>query len=163
MNFNSPESFLEKLNNWFNGFIALPLLAVGYGYLEIFSGGLVGLYPIDIYVTLAIIALLLISAVYITYTYKLLIRGIGSDDPLALRIATYFDVSKLFFLRIFIIAMLAVIGLYITGSIAYAGFYAFLLFLLSIYRPSLLTVANKLGLKGEERSEFLKNRFTIIN
>lgn len=76
MNFNSPESFIEKLNNWFNGLIALPLLAVGYGYLEIFTGGLQGLFNMDIYVTSAIILILGIFAIVVTRNYKKGIKNI---------------------------------------------------------------------------------------
>lgn len=162
MKFSSPELFLEKLNNWFNGLIALPLLAIGYGYLEIFSGGLIGLFVMDIYITIAIITLLLVYAILITRAYKKNISDISTDDPLAMRIETYFMVSKFFYMKIFVVSMIAVVGLYITGSVTYAGFYAFLLFLLSIYRPSLLTIANKLRLKGEERAAFIKNSKTII-
>jgi hypothetical protein len=163
MSFNTPEEFLDSLNKWFNGLIALPLLAVAYGYLEIFSGGLTGVFIIDIYATGVIIFLLLAYAVFITRSYKILISNISKDDLLAERLLDYFEVSKSFFLKIFVVSIISVSGLYITGSVAFAGFYAFLLFLLSIYRPSLLTVANKLGLKGDEKNAFLKNSKTVIN
>lgn len=163
MKFSTSESFLEKINQWFNGLIALPLLAVAYGYLEIFSGGLNGLFSVNIYITVAVIILLLGYSVLTTLRYKKLINSISADDSLAFRLEIYFDVSKLFYLKIFVVSMITVVGLYITGSIAYAGFYAFLLFLLSIYRPSLLTVATKLGMKGEERKAFIKNSKTVIN
>lgn len=163
MKFSTSESFLEKINQWFNGLIALPLLAVAYGYLEIFSGGLNGLFSVNIYITVAVIILLLGYSVLTTLRYKKLINCISADDSLAFRLEIYFDVSKLFYLKIFVVSMITVVSLYITGSIAYAGFYAFLLFLLSIYRPSLLTVATKLGMKGEERKAFIKNSKTVIN
>lgn len=162
MNFNSPEAFIEKLNNWFNGLIALPLLAVGYGYLEIYTGGLQGIMEIDIYATAFIISVLLIYSVVITRTFKSQIKDITVDDTLLSKLQTYFAISKSFYIKIFLISLFAVLGLYITGSISYAGFYAFLLFLLSIYRPSLLTVATKLGMKGEERKAFVKNSKTVI-
>jgi len=163
MTFTSPEDFLDKLNQWFNGFIALPLLAVTYGYLEIFSGGLEGLIELNDLVNYVFIALALVYAVYITRSYKYKIRAIKGGEPLAIRLTAYFIVSKSFFLKIFIVSMFSVLGLYITGSTAFAGFYAFLLFLLSIYRPGLLNVANKLGLKGDERSNFLKKGSFTIN
>ena len=163
MDFNSPESFIEKLNTWFNGLIALPLLAVGYGYLEIFSGGIEGLISVNIYISLVIISLLVIYSVIITIQYKKSIGLIPREDTMFERLSIYFTVSRQFYIKIFIISMIAVMGLYITGSIPFAGFYAFLIFLLSIYRPSLLTVATKLGLKGEERKAFIKNAKTIIN
>lgn len=162
MNFNSPEAFIEKLNNWFNGLIALPLLAVGYGYLEIYTGGLQGVIDIDIYFTAFIICALLIYGVVVTRNYKNQIKNIKVDDTLLSKLQIYFTVSKSFYTKIFIVSLLTVLGLYITGSTAYAGFYAFLLFLLSIYRPSLLSVATKLGMKGEERKEFVKNSKTVI-
>ncbi len=163
MNFNSPESFLEKLNNWFNGLIALPLLAVGFGYLELFSGGIKGLIKINIYITVVVITVLIIYAVAVTWHYKKQIKKIASDDALLVRLESYFILSKQFYIKIFAVSMVAVLGLYVTGSVAYAGFYAFLLFLLSIYRPSLFTVATKLGMKKEERKAFIKNSKTVIN
>ncbi len=163
MNFNSPETFIEKLNNWFNGLIALPLLAVGFGYLELFSGGITGLIEIDIYITAAIITVLIIYAVVVTRDFKKQIKMISKDESLLAKLENYFVLSKQFYIKIFVISMVAVIGLYVVGSISYAGFYAFLLFLLSIYRPSLLTVATKLGMKKEERKEFIKNSKTVIN
>lgn len=163
MNFNSPESFIEKLNSWFNGLIAMPLLAVGYGYLEIFTGGLQGLFNMDIYVTSAIILILGIFAIVVTRNYKKGIKDIPVEDDILSRLTAYYIVSKSYYIKIFIISLIAVLGLYLSGSIAYAGFYAFLLFLLSIYRPSLLTVATKLGMKGKERIKFIKNSKTVIN
>lgn len=163
MSFNSAEIFIEKLNYWFNGLIALPLLAVGYGYLEIYSGGITGLIEAHIYITSAIITLLLIYAVFVTLGYKKLIKMISREDSLLTRLETYFVLSKQFYAKIFVISMVTVVGLYVSGSIFYAGFYAFLLFLLSIYRPSLLMVATKLGMKGEERKAFIKNSKTVIN
>ena len=163
MSFNSPESFLEKLNKWFNGLIALPLLAVGYGYLELYSGGIKGLIEIDIYITAAIITVLIVYAIIVTRNYKKEIKLISKDVTLLAKLESYFVLSKQFYIKIFVISMVAVLGLYVAGSIAYAGFYAFLLFLLSIYRPSLLTVAAKLGMKKEERKEFIKNSKTVIN
>lgn len=162
MKFNSPDEFIEKLNNWFNGLIALPLVAVGYGYLEIFTGGLQGITEIDTYINLFIIGILLAYAVVVTRTYKIKIKDINGDGTLFSKLETYFIISKSFYIKIFSISLITVLGLYISGSIAYAGSYAFLLFLLSIYRPSLLTVATKLGMKGEERKAFVKNSKTII-
>lgn len=163
MQFNTPEAFLEKINKWFNGLIALPLIAIAYGYLEIFSGGLKGLFAVHIYITSAVIVLLLVYSVFSTFGYKKLISSIPKDQSLASKLEIYFNISKQFYVKIFLVSMMAVVGLYLTGSIAYAGFYAFLLFLLSIYRPSLLTVATKLGMKGEERKTFVKDSKTVIN
>lgn len=163
MNFNTPESFLEGINKWFNGLIAPPLLAVAYGYLEIFSGGIEGMVIVSNYITATVIIILLIYAVYSTLGYKKLLTSISVDGSLKSKLTEFYITSKQFYIKIFVISMLSVVGLYITGSVAYAGFYAFLLFLLSIYRPSLLTVANKLGLKGEERTEFIKGSKTVIN
>jgi len=163
MDFNSPESFLEKLNNWFNGLIAIPLLAIGYGYLEIFSGGINGFIVVNIYLSIVIISMLVIYSIITTRNYKKSIGLIPKEGAMLERLSIYFTASKQFYIKIFIVSLIAVLGLYITGSITYAGFYAFLLFLLSIYRPSLLTVATKLGMKGEERKAFIKNAKTVIN
>ncbi len=162
MVFSSPQEFIDKLNNWFNGLISIPLLAVAYGYLEIFSGGLQGIYSFNDYLIGGIIVVLLSYSVFSTRAYKKTLTTFSKEDLLSSRIDSYFNVSKQFYLQIFSVSLLAVIGLYLSGSIAFAGFYAFLLFLLSIYRPSLLTVANKLGLLGHQRDLFLKEN-TISN
>lgn len=163
MTFISPEDFLDKLNQWFNGFIALPLLAVAYGYLEIFSGGLAALVVVADVFTYLVIGLGLAYSIMATRFYKTQIKNINGIETITLRLASYFAISKSFFLKIFVVSLFSVLGLYITGDVAFAGFYAFLLFLLSIYRPGLLNVANKLGLKGEERREFLKKSNFKLN
>ncbi len=164
MIFSSPQEFLDKLNNWFNGLISIPLLAVAYGYLEIFSGGLQGVYAFNDYVTGGIIIVLLSYSVFSTRSYKKEIASFSKNDLLTTRIESYFVASKQFYFKIFSVSLLAVVGIYLSGSIAFAGFYAFLLFLLSIYRPSLLTVANKLNLSGQERDLFLKeNKISKID
>ncbi len=163
MTFASPEEFLDRLNQWFNGLIALPLLLVAYGYLEIFSGGITAMVEVTNFLIATIIIICLIFSILATRTYKNQIRAIDKTEPVPLRLTAYFFISKYFFLKIFVVSLISVVGLYVTGSVAFAGFYAFLLFLLSIYRPALLNVANKLALKGEERSNFLKKNSFIIN
>ncbi|MCF6351919.1 MAG: hypothetical protein L3J06_02810 [Cyclobacteriaceae bacterium] len=162
MTFTSPEEFLDRLNQWFNSLIALPLLLVAYGYLEIFSGGITAMVEVSRYVVIFLVTTSLAYAILVTRLYKNEIKAIDKALALRLRLVSYYSISKVFFIRIFVVSLISVVGLYVTGSVAFAGFYAFLLFLLSIYRPALLNVANKLALKGEERTNFLKkNSFTI--
>jgi len=162
MTFASPEEFLDRLNQWFNGLIALPLLLVAYGYLEIFSGGITAMVEVSRYVVIFLVTTSLAYAILVTRLYKNQIKAIDKALALRLRLVSYYSISKAFFIRIFVVSLISVVGLYVTGSVAFAGFYAFLLFLLSIYRPGLLNVANKLGLKGDERNIFLtKSSFTI--
>jgi hypothetical protein len=156
MQFFSPKDFLDKLNNWFNGLIAIPLLAVAYGYLEIFSGGLQGMFSLNNYVIGTIILFLLGYSVVAVQFYKKSIKLQATQTPLQARVENYLRISKQYYLKIFLVSIITVLGLYLSGSIAFAGFYAFLLFILSIYRPALLTVANKLRLKGAARTLFLK-------
>lgn len=158
---DTPKTFLEKINLWFNGLIALPLLAAGLGYLEVKSGRIIGLLSNSVYVDATIIVLLLVIVLLQTTTYRKKIGHIPVELDVEERVLVYFSISKNYYIFMFGISMVTVIGLYITANLFFAGLYAFELFMLSLHRPSLVSVADKLNLKGEVRSDFLKeNSFT---
>ncbi|MCB0497405.1 MAG: hypothetical protein KDC79_14785 [Cyclobacteriaceae bacterium] len=161
INFSTPSAFLEKINQWFNGLIALPILAVSYGYLEIHSGRFNGIVMINLYQEFVLIIPILFAAVVYTRRYRKQVGRIFLDKPLNERVKEYFRFSKSYYLIMFLLGMLTTICIFVFGSTSFAGLYAFQLFILSIHRPTLLSVANKLNLKGDIRSDFLKkNIFT---
>lgn len=153
---NTPKAFLEQINLWFNGLIALPLLATGVGYLEIKKGRIEGLIGTNEYVAASIILVLLVVVVYKTARYRKQIGYIPIELTLKERVFDYFSISKNYYIFMFIITLLTVLNLYVTANLFFAGLYAFELFLLSLHRPSLISVADKLNLKGNVRSNFLK-------
>lgn len=156
IHFETPQAFYEKINQWFNGLIALPLLGVSFAYLEIYNRGFEGLVKNSWYVDLIIIVIVLIPVLVITRRYRRQIGYISFDKPLEKRVLDYFQFSKTYYLLMFLLGMLTTICIFVFGSTSFAGLYAFQLFVLSLHRPTLLSVANKLNLKGDERSNFLK-------
>jgi len=155
MDFATPKDFLEVINKWFNGLIALPLLAVSYGYLEIHSGRIEPILVSSLYLNMAIIVLVMISVILVSLKYRKSIGRINKVDALKVRLVDYFFKSKSYYVSILISSLLTAILLFVTANSFYAGLYAFQLFALSIHKPSMLAVANRLNLKGEERTNFL--------
>ena len=155
MDFATPKDFLEVINKWFNGLIALPLLAVSYGYLEIHSGRIEPILVSSLYLNMAIIVLVMISVILVSLKYRKSIGRINKVDALKVRLVDYFFKSKSYYVSILISSLLTAILLFVTANSFYAGLYAFQLFALSIHKPSMLAVANRLNLKGEERANFL--------
>lgn len=154
--FKTPKTFFEKINQWFNGLIALPLLAVSYAYLEIFSGRFNGLVNTGLHADLTVITIVVIAVVIITAKYRKQIGYIPIEMTIKERVGVYFEFSKRYYLLMFLLGMITTICIFVFGSTSFAGLYAFQLFVLSIHRPTLLSVANKLNLKGDVRSNFLK-------
>lgn len=110
MSFDTPELFLEKLNNWFNGLIALPLLAAGYGYLEIFSGRLIGVIEPSTSFNIISIVIVVGVVVVLSRDFKKKIASIQKENDIKEKLESYFLYSKGFFLKIFISSLITVIG-----------------------------------------------------
>ena len=155
MEFATPKDFLEIINKWFNGLIALPLLAVSYGYLEIHNGQIEPMIASGFYLNISIIVLIIIGVVVFSLKHKQNIRKISSENALRVRLFDFFMISKNYYIIILIFSLVTTILLYATANSSFAGLYAFQLFALSIHKPSMLSVANKLNLKGDERTNFL--------
>lgn len=159
MSFHSSGEFIDKLNKLFNAFIALPLLLVGFGYLEIYSGSYAGLTTFSSpYLTGIVILALVGSMLGLSRNFKVNVNRISSDQSIKERVEVYFIAAKQFYVRVFGLSALATLLLYIFGETVYAVAYAFILFVLSVYRPSLATIASQLGLKGQDRKDFLEKK-----
>lgn len=154
--FSSPSAFNEKINQWFNGLIALPLLAVSFAYLEISTGRFDGLIADSFYLDISIIVTAIIAIVLLTRRYRKQIGYIPVEKTLGEKVMDYFLFSKTYYLLMFLLGMITTICIFVFGSTSFAGLYAFQLFVLSLHRPTLLSVANKLNLKGDIRGNFLK-------
>ncbi len=158
--YGSPNDFLNHINKWFNGLIALPLLLGAWGYLEVYSGKISAILVLPDIMNYAILVLIVITTLVFIWLYK---KKIGQElgvGTLENKLELYFAFSKTFYVQMFAVSALSVAFLFLNADTAFAGVYAFQLFTLSVFRPSLLSVANKLGLKGQERTRFLtKNSF----
>jgi hypothetical protein len=156
MNFNTPGELNDKLNQLFNGLIALPLLLVAYGYLEIYSGGYTGVVSLESNSVLigAVVVLVLVTA-YLMRQFRQQLKRINQDLTLEDRAMEYFLISRQYYLYCFVLAIIETALLYVFGEIAFAGTYAFNLFVLSVNRPGIGTMANYLSLGGKTRKDFI--------
>lgn len=158
MQFDNGGQLYERLSRLFNILIAIPLVIVSFGYLEIYSGSFDGLYRVDSSImTVGVILVLVILAGIFMRNYQQSVKRIPKDLPLPDRVRIYYEGSVTYYVRMFVLSMTAALFLVVFGNVAYAGAYAFLLFTLSINRPGIATIANHLGLEGKKRSEFINN------
>jgi len=157
--FKNSGQFIDKLNNWFHLFIAIPLAAVAYTYLEINSGSYTALFedaPLILFIITLIFCISL--GVWSFRGYKKSLLQLKNDKGLFLvseKVSEYFQVAFIFYVKFFIAMIFATLGLLISGDIKYAGLFIVIIFILSVNRPSLLDVANKLGLKKGRKTAFI--------
>ena len=156
MNFTTAGELNDKLNQLFNGLIAIPLLLVAYGYLEIYSGGYAGVVSLKSNgLLIGIIAVLVLVTAYLMRRFRQQIKLISQDLTLEDRAKEYFLISRQYYLYCFLLAMIETALLYVFGEVAFAGVYAFNLFVLSVNRPGIGTMANYLSLEGQTRKDFI--------
>lgn len=157
MNFQSSADFIDNLNKFFNGFIALPLLMVGFGYLEIYSGNFSGFMILDSwYYSLPLIAMVVGVMIYFSRTFMAQIRKIDASLIIVDKVDLYFKTAKKFYLQVFFLSMFTTGLLFLFGEKSFAGAYAFILFMLSVNRPNLASIASQLQLTGDDRRDFIE-------
>lgn len=156
MTFLSSGEFIDKLNKLFNGFIAMPLLLVAYGYLEIYSGSYTGVIINEsLYITGFLILVIVVSMLLISRNFKSKVSTINSSNSISSKIEAYFEIARRYYLVVFALSVFTTILLFVFGEKSYAGAYAFILFVLSVYRPGLRTIATQLGIKGQDKKDFV--------
>ena len=156
MNFTTAGELNDKLNQLFNGLIAIPLLLVAYGYLEIYSGGYTGVISLKSNsLLIGIIVVIVLVTAYLMRRYRQQLKLIGQDLKLEDRAVDYFLISRQYYLYCFLLAIIETALLYIFGDVAFAGAYALNLFVLSVNRPGIGTMANYLSLEGKTRKDFI--------
>ena len=156
MMFNSSADFIDKLNKIFNGFIALPLLLVAFGYLEIFSGRYTGYMVLTSWLYgIPLILIILSVMIYFSRSFKIQIRNINSALTLADKVQLYYVIARKYYIQVFGLSLFAVVLLFLFGEKSFAGAYAFILFMLSVNRPGVNSITSQLKLDGEEKSYFL--------
>ena len=156
MTFQSTEDFIDKLNYLFNGLIALPLLLIAFGYLEIYSGDFKGFVILNSwYSSLVFVFVIVGLMIYLSRLFKSEIKKIDASLAIIDRVIFYYNIAKKFYLRVFFLSLLTTGLLFLFGEKSYAGAYAFILFMLSVNRPNLGSIASQLGLKGDARQSFI--------
>ena len=164
MSIKSPEDFHNKIGFIFHGILALPLAAFVYLFLEIRHRNLQPVLSAREYfnILIGIIGVLaVIIAVAGLNAFKKEKRMVNNREGLQNKLIAYYHALTKFYIYTGVSSVVFVGGLYLTASAVFIVGYVFLLFLLSLNRPSLQKYVNDLRLTKEERDIILhKGQFS---
>ena len=155
MKFSSSQAFIDKLNKLFNALIAIPLLLVGFGYLEISTGSWTALMDSDNALIIGLVTGLAVLISYLSIRFKKESRGLTVFDDIQAKMDGYYRLASFYYWSVFALSLMATALLYLFAHVAFAVVYGFMLFWMSIFRPTLRNLADLLGLKDEEKRKFL--------
>ena len=157
MNFTSSQVFINKLNNLFNGLIALPLLLVGYGYLEITYRDWEAVMSIDNAILISTIVGMGALVSYLSLRFKKESRNLTVFDDLQVKMEAYYRLASFYYWSVFALSITTTALLFFFAHVAYAVLYAFILFWMSVFRPTVRSLTDLFALEDEEKRKFLKN------
>lgn len=155
MKFTDSQAFVNKLNNLFNGLIALPLLIVGFGYLEISTGSWSALMEPSNAIVIGLVVVLGVLITYVSLQFKKESRKLTVYNDIQAKMVAYFSLASFYYWSAFALSITAAALLYLFAHLAFAVIYAYMLFWMSVYRPTLRSLADLFDLKDEEKFKFL--------
>ena len=155
MRYKSSQEFLRRLSNLFNGLIAFPLLVVGFGYLEISNNSWKALMESTPAMIISMVAGLVIITTYISLRFKKESRKLTVFLTIQDKMDAYFSLASFYYWSAFGLAIIASAMLFLLADVAFAVVYAYILFWMSIFRPTLRSIADLFDLKDEERRAFM--------
>ncbi|MEN8247469.1 MAG: hypothetical protein ABFS32_00930 [Bacteroidota bacterium] len=155
MKFPNSQIFINKLNNLFNILLAIPLLLVGYGYLEISDGSWTALMEPTNAIVIGMSIVPAILVMYLSLKFKSESRKLTIFDELEKKMDSYYSLATFYYWSVFALSMMSAILLYLFAHMAFAIVYAFILFWVSVFRPTIKSIADLFGLKDEEKRKFL--------
>ncbi len=152
-------NYLQRLNNYFHGIIAIPLLAFSVLYLEFDNGQLHPPFGDRTYYLESGI-LFFISIIWILYLFRKIKQSIGDIDGTNLleKLQAYSKILIRFYLLVTLPGALAVLLMYFTGELSFSLIYLIELFLLSVKRPHVLGIVKDLKLEGEDKDIVLHKK-----
>lgn len=155
MNFSSSQTFINKLNNLFNGLIALPLLLVGFGYLEISNGGWEGVMQVDNVILISTIIGMGALVSYLSLRFKKESRNLTVFDDIQVKMEAYYRLASFYYWSVFALSISTTALLFFFAHVAYAVLYGFILFWMSVFRPTVRGLTDLFALEDEEKRKFL--------
>ena len=155
MKFKDSYDFLNKLNNLFNGLIAVPLLLVGFGYLEISNGSWNAVMEPSNAIIISMVLGLGGLVTYISLQFKKETRKLIVFDTVQEKMAAYYALASFYYWSVFALSIIAATLLFMFAHLSFAVIYAYMLFWMSVFRPALRSLADLFGLKDEEKTRFL--------
>jgi hypothetical protein len=155
MKFSSSLAFVNKLNNLFNGLIAIPLLLVAFGYLEISNGDWEGVMQATNPILISTIIGIATLVSYISIRFKKESRNLTVFDDLQVKMEAYYRLASFYYWSVFALSITTTALLFFFAHVAYAVVYAFILFWMSVFRPTVTSIADLFALEDEEKRKFL--------
>ena len=155
MKFSNSQALINKLNNLFNGLIALPLLLVGFGYLEISNRSLEGVMPVDNAILISTIIGMGALVTYLSLRFKKESRNLTVFDDIQVKMEAYYRLASFYYWSVFAISISATALLFFFAHVAYAVLYGFILFWMSVFRPTIRGISDLFALKDEEKRKFM--------
>lgn len=155
MEFKDSQVFLNKLNNLFNGLLAAPLLLIGFGYLEVSNGSWVAVMEPSNAIVVSMILAIGALVTYLSLKFKKESRKIISFEDIQVKMVAYYGLAKFYYLSVFALSIISATLLFLFAHLAFTVIYAYMIFWMSIFRPTLRSLADLFGLKDEEKRKFL--------
>lgn len=156
MKYKNSQEFLRKLSNLFNGLLAFPLLLVGFGYLEVSNGSWTAIMESNDALVISMVVGLIVISTYLSLRFKKESRKLTALDTIHDKMDAYFMLASFYYWSSFGLAIIAAVMQFVVAHVAFAVVYAYILFWMSLFRPTLRSLADLFGLKDEERRAFLE-------
>ena len=155
MKYKNSQEFLKRLSNLFNGLLAFPLLLVGFGYLEVSSGSWTALMESSNSLVISMIAGLGLISTWLSLRFKRESRKLALLTTIHEKMDAYFMLASFYYWSAFGLSVISAVMLFVVADVAFAVVYAYILFWMSLFRPTLRSLADLFGLQDEERRAFL--------
>ena len=155
MKYKNSQEFLKRLSNLFNGLLAFPLLLVGFGYLEITSGSWAAIMESSNSLVVSMSAGLGVIATWLSLRFKRESRKLAMLETIHDKMDAYFMLASFYYWSAFGLSIISAVMLFLVAHLAFAVVYAYILFWMSLARPSLRSLADLFGLKDEEKRAFM--------
>lgn len=156
MKYKNSQEFLKKLSNLYNGLLAFPILLVGFGYLEISNGNWTAIVESSNALVGSMVVGLVVISTYLSLRFKKETRKLSNLLTIHDKMDAYFMLASFYYWSAFGLSIIAAIMLLVAAHLAFAVVYAYIIFWMSIFRPTLRSLADLFGLKDEERRGFLE-------
>ncbi|WKN41472.1 hypothetical protein [Tunicatimonas pelagia] len=147
--------YFHRLNVTFYLLIAGPLVGFCYAYLQQEAAG--GLQP-TVYLSWVHLALMIGAALVILLgyrNYQRALQTIDTDWSFQEKLAFFYHKSRELHLYFMLSNALAALGLYLTGEHLFAGVYAIVLVVFSLFRPTPRRIVRDLKLTKAEKEKLV--------
>ena len=133
----------------------MPLLVVGFGYLEISNGSWSAIMASTNAIIVGMVLALGLLVTYISLKFKQESRKLNVFDDIQSKMAAYYSLARFYYWSVFALSVIAATLLFLFAHLAFAVIYAFMLFWMSVFRPTLRSLADLFDLRDEEKLKFL--------